>query len=212
MYSFLEFHLRLLYDPLKFLNWLNVKLPHSVQYISQSFFLYFFNCKIVALQNFVVFLQISTGISHWYTYVPSHLPPYPTLQVITEPLFEFLDIANSNCISVLKLCCCRSLCYFLMCMQIHICIFRTIDEHTHSRKRLYLSLTVLLSEFSLCNLHWRKDRRPATLLRILIFISGLLWILGRVGLEILLLSFHLSVCLPVCLISKRNCLVHFAQL
>ena len=44
----------------------------------QFFFLtYFFNWKIIALQNFIVFCQISTWISHRYTYIPSllNLPP-----------------------------------------------------------------------------------------------------------------------------------------
>ena len=37
----------------------------------------FFNWKIIALQNFVVFCQTSTWISHRYTYIPSllNLPP-----------------------------------------------------------------------------------------------------------------------------------------
>lgn len=63
----------------------------------------------------------------------------------------------------------------------------------------------------LCNLHWRKDRRPDTLLGILIFISVLLWILGRVGLEIFLLCIYLSACLSIWSL-KWNCLVYYAQL
>ena len=41
-----------------------------------SFFI-FFNWRIIALQNFVVFCQASTWISYRYTYVPSllNLPP-----------------------------------------------------------------------------------------------------------------------------------------
>ena len=48
-----------------------------------------------ALQNFVVFCQTSTCISHRYTFIPSllNLPPIslsmPLLWVDTEPLFEF---------------------------------------------------------------------------------------------------------------------------
>jgi len=43
----------------------------------------FFNWRIIALQNFVVFCQTSTWISHRYTYPlpfepPSHFPPHPT--------------------------------------------------------------------------------------------------------------------------------------
>lgn len=72
-------------------------------------------------------------------------------------------------------------------MRMDTVIFRTIDE----RLRLAL-LTGLLSEFSLSDLHWRKDRRPATLPRVQNFTSGLLWILGREGLT----SFHLLSPLP----------------
>ena len=44
------------------------------------FFFYLFNWRIVALQNFVVFCQTSTWISHRYIYIPSllNLPPHPT--------------------------------------------------------------------------------------------------------------------------------------
>ena len=45
-----------------------------------SFFLinFFFNWRINALQNFVVFCQTSKGISHRHTYVPSLLNLFPT--------------------------------------------------------------------------------------------------------------------------------------
>ena len=55
----------------------------------------YFYWRIIALQNFVVFCQTSTWISHRYTYIPSllNLPPtslpIPLLCVDTEPLFEF---------------------------------------------------------------------------------------------------------------------------
>ena len=55
----------------------------------------YFNWRIIALQNFVIFCQIPTWISHRYTYVPSllHLPPIsfpiPPQLVVTEPLIEF---------------------------------------------------------------------------------------------------------------------------
>ena len=49
-------------------------------------FLFFFNWRIIAFQNFVVFCHTSTRISHRYTYpcpltpkAPSHLPTHPTL-------------------------------------------------------------------------------------------------------------------------------------
>ena len=54
-------------------------------------FLNFFNGRIIALQNFVVFCRTSTRISHRYTHVPSLLDllPSPTLQPVSEALFEF---------------------------------------------------------------------------------------------------------------------------
>ena len=63
--------------------------------ISFIFSFYFFYWKISVLQNFVVFCQTSTWISHRYTYIPSFLSlppislPIPSLWVDTEPLFEF---------------------------------------------------------------------------------------------------------------------------
>ena len=57
--------------------------------------LIFFNCKIFALQNYVVFCHTSTRISHRYTHVPSlpKLPSIslhtPTFQIVTEALFKF---------------------------------------------------------------------------------------------------------------------------
>ena len=49
----------------------------TVQNISFFFKHLFFNWRIIALQNFVVFCQTSTWISHKYTYIPSllKLPP-----------------------------------------------------------------------------------------------------------------------------------------
>ena len=55
----------------------------------------FFYGRMIALQNFAVVCQTSTWISHRYTYIPlpfeapSHLPPHPTPEADTEPLFEF---------------------------------------------------------------------------------------------------------------------------
>ena len=55
----------------------------------------FFSWRIIALQNFVVFCETSTWISHMYTYIPSllNLPPFSLpilpLYIDTEPLFEF---------------------------------------------------------------------------------------------------------------------------
>ena len=60
-------------------------------------FFKFFYWRIIALQNFVVFCQTSTWISHRYTYIPSflNLPPISlpiaSLQVDREPLFGFSE-------------------------------------------------------------------------------------------------------------------------
>ena len=61
----------------------------------------FFNWRIIALQNFVIFCQMSTWINHRCTYVPSvsNLPPVsfpiPPLPASTEPLLE-LPETQSN--------------------------------------------------------------------------------------------------------------------
>ena len=73
------------------------EVPFHGEFFFFFFFLplYFFNWRIIALQNFVIFCHISTRISHRYAHVPSlpNLPPIclPILpfQIITEPLFEF---------------------------------------------------------------------------------------------------------------------------
>ena len=56
--------------------------PRSPALQADSFFFYnlFFYWRIIALQNFVVFCQASTWISHRYTYIPYllNLPPIPS--------------------------------------------------------------------------------------------------------------------------------------
>ena len=51
-------------------------------YIYCAFYFYFlkiiFNWRMIALQYWFDFCHTSTWISHRYTYVPSHLPPFPT--------------------------------------------------------------------------------------------------------------------------------------
>ena len=53
-----------------------------------SLIYYLFNWRIIALQNFVVFCQILTWISHRYTCIPSllNLPPGASTQCCTELL------------------------------------------------------------------------------------------------------------------------------
>ena len=82
--------------PLPHLNRLLQLLQRVGFFPSQSHFFYlYFYWRIIALQNFVIFCQTSTWISHKYTYIPSllNLPPIsrsiPPLWVDTEPLFEF---------------------------------------------------------------------------------------------------------------------------
>ena len=58
------------------------------------FYLFIFYWRIIVLQNFVVYCQTSTWISHRYTYIPSILNLTPISHPIspsvdTEPLFEF---------------------------------------------------------------------------------------------------------------------------
>ena len=70
-------------------------LPIWWVYVPVFLFNFFFNWRIIALQNFAVFCQTSTWISHGYTYIPSllNLPPISLpilpLEVDTEPLSEF---------------------------------------------------------------------------------------------------------------------------
>ena len=62
------------------------------------FFSFIFYWRIIALQNFAVFCQTSTWISHWYTYITSllSLPPIylsiPRLWFIQSPYLSFWDI------------------------------------------------------------------------------------------------------------------------
>ena len=60
-------------------NYLSIK---WLTFIKFTFFIFFliFIWRIIALQNFAVFCQTSTRISHRYTYVPSllNLSPHPT--------------------------------------------------------------------------------------------------------------------------------------
>ena len=71
-------------------------------------FFKFFYWRIIVLQNFVVFCQTSTWISHRYTYIPSllKLPPIslPTSRLIQSPCLSFLShTANSRWLSILHM-------------------------------------------------------------------------------------------------------------
>ena len=75
-----------------------------------SFFVFlFFNWRIIALQNFVVFCHTSTRISHRYTHVPSLLDlhpilPNPTFSLSQSPYLSSLShTANSHWLSLLHM-------------------------------------------------------------------------------------------------------------
>ena len=73
------------------------------------FLIYIFYWRIIALQNFVVFCQTSTWISHRYTYVPSLLnlaaQPNP-LGWYRAPVLSFLShTVNSHWLSTLHIVC-----------------------------------------------------------------------------------------------------------
>ena len=63
-------------------------------------FIYFFNWRVIALQNFLGFCRTSTWVNHRYTYVPSLLNvppislPIPQLQVVTEHSLQYSCLEN----------------------------------------------------------------------------------------------------------------------
>ena len=88
------FQMETLLSPLySFLQYMKSVLTKGWHFI--YLFIYF-----LLKDNFVVFCQTSTWISHRYTYVPSllNLPPIslpmPPLKVDTEPFFEFPEPYN----------------------------------------------------------------------------------------------------------------------
>ena len=62
-------------------------------------FIYIFSWRIVALQNFVVFYQTSTKISHRYTHIPS-LPNQTSLPVPSPP--HLYRLSQSSCLCSLS--------------------------------------------------------------------------------------------------------------
>ena len=71
--------------------------------LSSSF--YFFNWRIIALQNFVVFCQTSTWLSHRYPYIPSlWTSPFHPSRLIQSPCLSSLrHTANFHWLSVLHI-------------------------------------------------------------------------------------------------------------
>ena len=86
----------------------------------------FFDWRIIALQNFVVFCQTSTWISHRYTYISSlrNIPPIslpiPPLQVGTESLFEFPEPYSKLPLAI-----------FHMVMKVSMLLFPYISPSPH---------------------------------------------------------------------------------
>ena len=87
---------RCLYDISHFQKIPGIAMPHRVHPASFSpsrlrlllyKYIYIFNWRIIALQNSVIFCQVSTWISHRYTYIPSLLnlpPPCVATQTILD--------------------------------------------------------------------------------------------------------------------------------
>ena len=63
------------------------------------FKLFIFYWRIIALQNFVVFWQTSTWISHRYMYIPSLPSPSPShpSRLIQSPCLSFLSHTANSC-------------------------------------------------------------------------------------------------------------------
>ena len=76
----------------------SIRPPHSRGL--KKLFNLFFNWRVIALQNFVIFCQTSTWISHRYTYVPSlkSLPPtsHPS-RLLQSPGLSSLSHAAKSC-------------------------------------------------------------------------------------------------------------------
>ena len=103
-------------------------------------FLNFFNGRIIALQNFVVFCRTSTRISHRYTHVLSlpHLPPHPTLQPVTEPLFEFPESQSKFPLAIYFT---HGIVNFYVTLSIHLPLSLLSSHHVH-RSVLYVCFSI----------------------------------------------------------------------
>ena len=127
-----------------------------------------FNWRIIALQNFVVFCQISTWISHRYTYVPSllHLPPIslpiPPLLVVTEPLFEFPEPYSKFSLAVYFT---RGIVSFHVTVSIHLTLSST--HHPLPTARPCVHESVLCVYFSIADRQtlycWATREAPVSL-------------------------------------------------
>ena len=86
--------------------------------LSMGLFFFFFNWRVIALQNFVVFCHTSTRVSHRYTYASSFpdLPPIslpiPTFSLSQSPcLISLSHITISHWLFYIWIC--KFPCYFL---------------------------------------------------------------------------------------------------
>ena len=102
-------------------------------------FLYFFDWRIIALQNFVVFCHTSTRISHRYTHVPSLASPSPShLQAVSEPLFEFPESYGKF---PLPTCFTHGIVNFYVSLPIHL-PFSLLPSHLAHKSVLYVSFSI----------------------------------------------------------------------
>ena len=128
----------------------------------------FFNWRMTALQNFVVFCQLSTLISHRYSYVPSllNLPPTPLpylSRLLQRPCLSSLNhTANSHWLSVLHMVLQGSM---LLSSYISPLIFLLLCSNWAKMKLIIISTSKFLSfEMSYQgNRGWRQWNIPMLL-------------------------------------------------
>ena len=112
--------------------------------------LLFFKKKIY-LQNFLVFSQTSTWISHRYTYVPSlrrPFPLHPSRLSQNTGLSSLFYTANSHLLSVLHMVMCMFQCYSLssshsvlplLCPQVcFLCVYLSFCSANRSISTIFL--------------------------------------------------------------------------
>ena len=91
------------------LPWSDGTRCHDLSVLLLLLLFLFLYWRMIALQNFVVFCQTSTWISHRYTYIlfwtslPSPAPSYPS-RLIQSPCLSFLShTVNSHWLSILHM-------------------------------------------------------------------------------------------------------------
>ena len=104
----------------------------------------FFNWRIIALQNFVVFCHTSTRISHRYTHVP-FLPDLPPVSRPTPPF----SLSQRPCLSSLShtanshwlICFTHGIVNFYVTLSIHL-PFSLLSSHLVHRSVLYVCFSI----------------------------------------------------------------------